>query len=315
MAFPDALTRALNDVLLGGASARVRDDAAERALIAAAKEGSSEAFVQLVYAYGESLRTLVGRRYGNRHPSHKDYRPGYTTPDDKDLHAACVDALLVAMSVFDPAKHRRLAACLTMASDARAAADAALNVTNRSLNGVHVPDGSMRTFHWLRRRAEDAIREAEGREPLNYRETVEAAALIAQADPQVTLSADAVRDIGRVTDIDRTVSLDAPPARDEDGNELPTLADTLEDPDAVVPFAAAEAKLLAAQALAVLPEAELEVTRYAYGFPPESYREMSDGEVAEELKDTRGYSRSKVNRLRNKALGLMRDELGVTDPE
>ena len=68
---------------------------------------------------------------------------------------------------------------------------------------------------------------------------------------------------------------------------------------------AIEDRVLADQALSVLGDDEAAITRLAYGFTTD--RPESDGAIAEEL----GMSRSVVQRKRTRALGQMREAVGV----
>lgn len=293
------VARALNKVLFKGESVRIEDAAIERDLIAAAREGSGEAYVSLIYAYGSALRGMA-REFGNQHFNHPNY--SWNAPSDEDLHTACMEALDAALEAYDPSRADRLAGVIGRHTAAHDAMRAALNWTDRNGKGVHVPYGTLKKFYALVNAAWDDL----GRDA-SFAESVDHAA---RHFADGHMSGATIRAIGDIVDYAKpNVSLSAPCGGDED--DPLTWAEVLEDPTAVAAITRVEDKVMADKALAAVEPDERTIVRHAYGFAPESYRPMSDEEVAEVTKHTLGYSRSTVQRKRSRALATMRAELGL----
>lgn len=295
----------LNNALFGGVADTIEDAEYERALIADARNGDDRAFVRLLRAYAPRLRALTVGRYGFRTHDSASTKPTYD-----DLRAAALDALWTAIVQFDqngPAE--RLAAVMTDRSAARRAADDVLQPTARIAGAVSVPTNTLYSFYSAINAAADHDAEVADK--------VRAAMKLADSAKAPTLSAKTIQLIDTLTNSRSYVYLNSDVEDFEDkvyADDLAAQHEFIEDPRYTATVeATALSKMLAEEALAVLSEDQSAVVRRAYGFAPESYREMSDGEIAEDLKDTKGYSRPTVCRIRNRALRDMRVALHVEE--
>lgn len=269
------LERVLADVFERGAEARIADAEEEARLIAAARDGDEGATVRLVYAYAPVLRDAV-KRYTFT-PAVWD---GATIADRAERDEAQSVALLgfmEAIHAHDPAQGDRLAGIVSQYVD-HAMGEAMADVVP-----VRVPSRSLTRFYAILNRA--------GRD-------VEAAAALA---PSFAMKRETFLAIAQAVRAER---LEGAALTEEGAERLDGSARSIwDDADAL---AEAEDRIMVEAAFGVVDGLEKDVTRAAYGFS--GYRPLSDGEIAEE-----GWagSRASVQRTRTRALGKMRDALGL----
>lgn len=316
----------LRSVLFSGLSEPIASAEVEKTLILAAKDGDQEAVVRLARAYAPALRGLTIARYGSRQFGHPSYK-GSIAPSTDDLMSAATVALLTAIQQWDPEKvsrSPRLAGTLHSGSKARKEVDAILNLTRREKSFV-VPSDTLARYLSYVHRAEDLYRERnEGRTPQSSRELLELVVEVSATDRTKKgrrLSEGTIRQTAGMLN-SWNASFEDPVAGGpgDEGDPL-VLADLMEDTsdlgnveDTVEARMMADYnKALAGMALSLIEGDALLIVRYAYGFPPESYRSLSDRAIAEELKGTHGYSESKVRRIHKQALKVMRVGLGLPE--
>lgn len=264
---------ALSDVFDRRANYPQLDAADEPGVIAAAVAGDEGATAALLRAYAKAIRNAVS---GYRNAGGANGHGGGLSSADaqaEDLRAAALLGFVEALRAFDPGKHARLAAVLPQ--HLRAELSAALGVPF----GLSVPKGTLKRFFSI-------MAEAGG--------DVVAAAELA---PRRSMTAETFRSI--LDAVRAGGSLDG--SDDEDGTAPDVAADRLEwsDPEAVTESDAA----LVRMAFAAVDDEEGRVCRISYGF--EDYDPQPDAEVAHRM----GLTRSKVQRVRNRALGRMREAL------
>lgn len=289
--------------------ARVEDTPVEVELIRRAKEGDDTAYFRVMFGYAESLRGFAARARSEM------------GTDDDDVVEAATSAIAAAIHRYDPARGTKLTA--TLNTYGKTELNDVLNPTKR----VHGRTADTRTVSRYYSII-DAAKVAAAAELSRTTEGVTRDDWIAHArriaaeryaaDPKHALSLRAFDFLHSAMGGEDVRLDDAPENPANYSGDDPELNHELfAAPVRFVPDSEENVhnRMLAAQAMSVLDERELEVVRYAYGFPPESYQEMSNGEVAEELKTTRGYSVSTVRRIRNRALEKMRLELGVEEGE
>lgn len=247
-------------------------EADERAAIADALAGDSDAVIRLMYAYAPALRnavstfTYAGGAYAASQPA-----------DHEDLRSSVTVGFMEALRAFDPEKHTRLAAVINGPLREALANDLTSPVA------FTVPYRTLSRFYAI-------LRKADGN-------TFEAVKIAREhhMSPETFLSVlSAVRNVE---------SYDGPTSTEDDGSGAL-------GKDAALPLwdnsAAEEDAVLVAAAFLAVDDVEEKVCRLAYGF--ETYGDpVADIEIGHRL----GMTRPTVQRRRSSALTKMRAALAL----
>lgn len=268
-------------------------EAEEAAMIARAQAGDDRATMTLIHSYGPTLRRAVsefkgGVLDGQVSRSHS----GYGTPSlsVEDLQQAAIEGLLECLQSHDPARNPRLA------GRARAYVSNALKTQAGTTSGFRVPERTLTRFYGIMAAADGDLGEA------------------LQIAPEKGMSTDTLLQVYAAVGFE-TVD------RDDEGDEGGNFLDGATPIFTPSPVVEVEDKILVEHAFGAVTDEEASVCRYAYGFATGD--PLSDGEIVQALSETAlgearvaagetVVSRAAVQRRRSKALGKMREALGVT---